>query len=97
VVLGLGVLQHLLGLAGAAQRVQRALCSGDRLAGDRREARGRVGEHVRPGSARPGLGLAAELLDAALDQTRVVLRLLEVVLKALSVRRLRRHGDVSLE
>jgi hypothetical protein len=95
VVLGASVLQHLLGLAGAAQRVQRPLGRRDRLAGERRKAGGRLGHGTR--RDRPGLRLAAELLDAPLDLARVSLRLPQMLLKALLVGRLRRHGNVSFE
>jgi hypothetical protein len=80
VVLGAGVLQHLLRLARPAQRVHGALRRGDRLARHGRQPRGRLGEHVRATRDRPGVGLAAELLDATLDFARVTLRLAQVFL-----------------
>jgi hypothetical protein len=97
VVLGASVLQHLLGLAGAAQRVQRPLSRRDRLARQRGEACGGLGHHLRTTRDRPGLRRSAELLDAPLDLARVSLRLAQMLLKALLVGRLRRHGNVSLE
>jgi hypothetical protein len=95
VELGASVLQHLLGLAGAAQRVQRPLSRRDRLAGQRGQACGGFGHGTR--RDRPGLRLAAELLDATFDLASVSLRLAQMLLKALLVGRLRSHGDVSLE
>ena len=54
VVLGPGVLQHLLGLARAAQRVERALRRGHGLAGHRREPVAASATHrAGPRSARP--------------------------------------------
>ena len=97
VVLGPGVLQHLLGLARAAERVERALRRGHGLAGHGRQPGGRLGDHVRAARDRAGLGLAAELLDAALDLAGVALGLLQMLLQALLVGRLRGHGDVGLE
>jgi hypothetical protein len=97
VVLGLGVLQHLLGLAGAPEGMQRALSRGDRLARDRGRRRGGSGEHLGAARHGAGLGLSAELPDATLNLASVVLGLLQVVPKTPLVGRLRRHGDMSLE
>jgi hypothetical protein len=94
VVLVLRVLQHLLGLARAAQRVQRTLRRGDRATGDVRD---RLGHGVGARQTGRRLGLAAKLLDAPLEQLRVLLRLLQVLLQTLLVRRARRERDVRLE
>jgi hypothetical protein len=94
VVLVLRVLQHLLGLARAAQRVERALRRGHRATGDIRDRRRHrlgardVAERVRR---------ATKLLDASLELLRVILRLAQVLLEALLVRRARRHRDVRLQ
>ena len=72
-VLGLRVLEHLLGLAGAANHVQRPLRQRLRL----RRPPGR-----RPCSASCGAA-AADLLDPALELARVRLGLLQVLLQAL--------------
>jgi hypothetical protein len=80
VVLGAGVLQHLLRLARPAERVQRALGRGDRLARDGGQAGRRLRDDVRAARDRTRLGLAAELLDATLDFARVTLRLAQVFL-----------------
>jgi hypothetical protein len=94
VVLVLGVLQHLLGLAGAAERVQRALRRGHRAAGDVRHGGGhRLGTRELPAD----LGGAAELLDATLELLRVILRLAQVLLEALLVRRASGQTDVRLK
>ena len=95
--LRLGVLEQLLGLARAAQRVHRRLRRRSCLArGDGRLA-GRPGHDVRAGQVR-GLGLAAELLDPPLERLRLGLGLLQVVLQALPVGRATTgHLGVGLE
>jgi hypothetical protein len=97
VVLGPSVLQHLLGHAGAAQRVNRTLGRRDGLARHGGHRGDRPGNGVGSTARRPGVGLAAELLDAPLDLASVTLGLSQVLLKALLVGRLRGHGDMSLE
>jgi hypothetical protein len=94
VVLVLGVLQHLLGLAGAAHRVQRALCGGDGTAGDVRDGRG---HGLGAGQVGAGVRRAAELLDAALELLPVILRLAQMLLQALLVGRSRGQSDVRLK
>ena len=105
VVLGLRVLEHLLGLAGAANRVQRSLRRGHGLAGHGRERGSRLDDRRRARAHRAGLRLAAELADARLQLATMSLRFLQMLTEALLVRRprpllVRRprcHGDVSLE
>jgi hypothetical protein len=94
VVLVLGVLQHLLGLAGATQRVERALGRGDRAAGDARDGRG---DSLGAGQVGADLGCAAELLDAPLELLRVILGLTQMLLEALLVRRAGGQGNVRLK
>jgi hypothetical protein len=94
VELVLRVLQHLLGLARPAQRVDRALRHGDSATGDVRD---RLRDRVGTREVRAGLGRAAELLDATLDLLRVILRLTQVLLEALLVRGARRQSDVRLK
>jgi hypothetical protein len=92
--LRLGVLEHLLVLARAAERVQRTLRGRHGLAGGGGHRGGGVADRAGRGH---GLGLAAELLDAPLDPARVRLGLTEVLLQALLVRRLGGHPDVRLK
>jgi hypothetical protein len=94
VVLVLGVLQHLLGFARPAQRLDLALHQRNRTTGD---VRGRLGDGVRTGQVGPRVGRAAELLDPTLELLGVVLRLPQVLLKALLVRRAGGHPDVRLQ
>src|SRR5437763_4018580 len=88
--LGLGVLQELLLLAGTTRDVQWP-------SRQRRRLVGRGLERVRRRHHAVATGLAAELLDAPLDVARVRLRLLEMRLEPLLVRRPRGHRDVRLE
>jgi hypothetical protein len=94
VVLVLGVLEHLLGLAGAAQRVDRTLRRRDGLAGDARHG---LRDGLGAGQAGARVGRALQLLDAPLELLGVSLGLTKVLLQALLVRRARGHRDVGLE
>jgi hypothetical protein len=91
------VLPHLLGRTRSAQRVQRSLGRRDCLAREGSGGAGGARQSSRPARHRAGVGLTAELLDATLNLARVVLRLLQVILKPLPVSILRRHRDVRLE
>jgi len=93
VQLVLRVLQALLRVGRAAHRLRDSLRLSDRTAGDVRDGRDALAERVRAGEVHR-LGLAAELLDAALELTRVALGLLQVLLEALLVRRRLRQLDV---
>src|SRR5436190_1449331 len=80
-VLGLGVLEQALLLAGSTQRVHGTL----------KRCRGLASEPLH------GLRIAAELLDSPLDPAGMVLRLAQVLLQALLVWRAGGHADVGLE
>jgi hypothetical protein len=71
--LGLGVLQLLLGLAGAAQHVQRTLGKGGGTLGRADDGPGGFGERVRARQL-DRLNLPADPLDATLDLASVALR-----------------------
>jgi hypothetical protein len=77
VVLRLGVLQHLLGLARATQRVEGTLRQRSSAA---RDVRRGCGHGLGARQVRAGLRRAAELLDAALQLLGVILRLTQVLL-----------------
>jgi len=96
VELVLRVLQALLGVGGAARRLHDALRLRDRAAGDVGDGGDPAADDVRARHV-DGLGLAAELLDAPLELARVALRLLEVLLQALLVRRRLSELDVQGE
>jgi hypothetical protein len=80
-VLGLGVLQHLLLLAAAADHVQRAL-----------RRRHRLRDH-----GLHGVSAAAEFPDPALECFGVGFGLPQMVFQALFVDRLGRHRDMGLQ
>jgi hypothetical protein len=94
VVLVLGVLQHLLGLARAAQRMDRSLRRRDCTARDVRDS---CRDSLRTGQPLTQLRSAAELLDASLELLGMILRLAQVLLEPLLVRRARGHADVRLK
>jgi hypothetical protein len=81
-------------IVGAADRVHRSLGRRNGLGRERLSARSHVADRPR---SRSGLGLPAELLDAPLDYTSMPLRLLEVLLEALLVRRSGGEPDVRLK
>jgi hypothetical protein len=96
--LGAGVLELPLALAGAAHGVQRALGQRGALHHGFLDLPGRAVHDAGAGDGdRYGVGLAAQLLDAALDLASVALGLAQVLTKALLVVRLGGHPDVRLE
>jgi len=94
VELVLCVLQALLRVGGAAHGLRDALRLRDRTARDVRDRGDARSERVGAGQVER-LGLAAKLLDATLELARVTLRLLEVLLEALLVRR--RLGQLDVQ
>jgi len=100
VELVLGVLKPLLPVRRATHGLVRALRLGDRTARDVRDRGHALGDDVGTREV-DRLSGAAQLLDATLELSRVVLRLLEVLLEALLVRRRLRklnvRGERSLE
>ena len=83
----LGVFEHLLLAAGAAQKVERRLAEREHLAGrlDRADD-----HHQR-------VGALVQLLQSARDALGVVARLVEVRLEAGAVAAARRHRDLRLQ
>jgi hypothetical protein len=93
VVLVLGVLEQLLLLTRATNGVHRTLRGGHGPSGNVGNSGRRTRHRVGSGQVH-FLSLAAELLDARLELPPVVLRLLQVLLETLLVRRQVRHLDV---
>ncbi|HEX8855693.1 MAG TPA: hypothetical protein VF752_08825 [Thermoleophilaceae bacterium] len=90
------VLEHLLLLARASHCVQRTLRERGGAVGHLLNRRGSLLGDIGTGDIHR-LGFSAECLDAPLQLARVALRLAQVLLEALLVRRARCHRDVRLQ
>src|SRR5580693_4709153 len=92
-ILGLGVLQLLLLLAGTAQCVQRTLGEGRCLLRAAENCLGGISDRRRPRCLDRG-GHTAKLLDSFLDLSTMALGFRQMLLQALLVRDLCGHRDV---
>src|ERR1700733_1878178 len=95
-VLALGVLEHLLLLAGAADGVQRPLCGGCRATDDLHCGAGAFGERVEA-LDRHCLRGPPELLHSFLQSGGVALGLFQVLAQALLVGRSCGHANMCLK